>query len=67
MFLHLARASVSQYTVTVGQRQAAGQAGTARLRILAPSCWSGQGTRLAPEALSRGLASGESPGPTEAE
>lgn len=27
MFLHLARASVSQYSITVGQRQATGQAG----------------------------------------
>lgn len=37
MLLHLAGAPVSQYSITVGQSQAAGQAGTAELRIPAPS------------------------------
>lgn len=74
MFLHLAGASVSQLGITVGQRQAAGQAGHRQAED--PStffCGVGQGTTSGPQGLSAGrdLVSGErgwgGSGPTEAE
>lgn len=52
MFLHLARATVSQYTVTVWQRQAGRQAGHQQAEDPITFCWGGWETRLAPEALS---------------
>lgn len=55
MFLHLAGASVSQYSITVGQRQATGRPGAAMLRVPAPTSVALVGNQ--PQPLS-----GEGPG-----